>query len=146
MWHNVFSNVFFWLLRIVPFCQIQGTDGRTSSKYLPWNARSSVMCSTWCLQTCGAGLPMANERVHGSRYSVQLLVEAARITDGRALGIGGPSPQWGLVGVTVDTPCVRTEAKAFNLQMFNLLYYIDCRCLFVLPFRPLKGELTTKLS
>ena len=47
---------------------------------------------------------------------MQLLVEAARVTDGRALGIGRPPPQRGLVGVTVDAAGVRAKAKVFLLQ------------------------------
>ena len=46
---------------------------------------------------------------------MQLLIEATRVTDGRALGISGPPPERSLVGVTVDTSGVRSKAKVFLL-------------------------------
>ena len=52
---------------------------------------------------------------------MQLLVEAARVTDGRALRIGGPPPQRSLVGVTVDAAGVRAKAKVFLLNKLRVL-------------------------
>ena len=77
--------------------------------------------ATFLLATSCRSLPLARldcvlPHVHGSGGSMQLLVEAARVTDGRALRIGGPPPQRGLVGVTVDAAGVRAKAKVFLLN------------------------------
>ena len=72
------------------------------------------------LATSSRSLPLARlncvlPHVQRPRGAVQLLIEAARVTDGRALVISGPPPERGLVGVTVDTSGVRSKAKVFLL-------------------------------
>ena len=66
---------------------------------------------------------------------MQLLVEAARVADGRAFLVGGAPPQRGLVSLAVDTSSVGTQAEVLllkNISCSNKKIFI--RNIFVLPF------------
>ena len=52
---------------------------------------------------------------------VQLLVEAAGVTDGRTLSVPGSPPQRGLVGPAVEAPGVRAQPEIFLLQRENYI-------------------------